>query len=196
MKNLENYKIEKKKVLFRADLNVPVVNNIITDESRILAVKSSIKKLIFSKNKIFIVTHFGRPEGEVVEKFSLKFILSTLEKIFELKKIHFLDNIDNKLINKKIKEMKDGEVCLLENIRFFKEEEKIDLRFAKNLTAPFDVFVNDAFSASHRNHTSITGFTKFIPAVAGDQLIKEINNIDKEFKKTKYGHCGRIKDIN
>ena len=89
MKNLDNYKIENKKILFRADLNVPIINNVITDESRILAVKSSIKKLISKNNKIFIVSHFGRPEGEVVKKYSLKFILSSLKKIFELKKFIF-----------------------------------------------------------------------------------------------------------
>ena len=74
--------------------------------------------------------------------------------------------------------MKGGEICLLENIRFYKEEESVDLKFAKNLTSLFDVYVNDAFSVSHRNHTSITGFTKFIPAVAGNQMIREINNIN------------------
>ena len=185
MKNLENYKIKNKKVLFRADLNVPLVNNVITDESRILAVKSSIKKLISNKNKIFIVTHFGRPQGRVDERYSLKFILSLLIKIFEIDKIHFLEAIDNQLINKKINEMQDGEVCLLENIRFYKEEEREDLIFAKKLATLFDVFVNDAFSASHRNHTSITGFAKFLPAVAGDQLIKEINNINIFLKNTK-----------
>ena len=101
MKNLNNYKIENKNILFRADLNVPVVKNVITDESRILAIKSSIKKLISSKNKIFIVTHFGRPKGEIVEKFSLKFILLSLKKILELEKIHFLDCIDNEQVEKK-----------------------------------------------------------------------------------------------
>lgn len=185
MKNLENYKIENKKVLFRADLNVPVVNNIITDNSRILAVKSSIKKLISNNNKIFIVTHFGRPEGKVIEKFSLKFILSSLKKIFELNKIHFLDSIDNEQVEKKIDEMDSGEVCLIENIRFYKEEENKDLTFAKNLTMLFDVYVNDAFSVSHRNHTSITGFTKFIPSVAGNQLLKEINNINSFLENSK-----------
>ena len=185
MKNLENYKIKNKKVLFRADLNVPVVKNIITDESRILAVRSSIKKLIFNKNKIFIVSHFGRPEGKVVESLSLKFILKALSRIFELKKIHFLKSIDNHSINNKINEMEDGEVCLLENIRFYKEEEKISLKFAKNLTKLFDVYINDAFSVSHRNHTSITGFPKFIPSFAGDQLIKEINNINVFLKNSK-----------
>ena len=178
MKNLENYKIENKKVLFRADLNVPVINNIITDASRIQAIKSSIKKLILNKNKIFIVTHFGRPNGKFQKKFSIKFILSSLKKIFELEKVHFLERIDNQSINKKMNEMKDGQLCLLENIRFYKEEEKIDFRFAKNLTSLFDVYVNDAFSVSHRNHSSITGFTKFLPAVAGNQLVREINNIN------------------
>jgi phosphoglycerate kinase len=185
MKKIENYKIENKNVLFRADLNVPVVNNVITDESRILAVKSSITKLILNNNKIFIVAHFGRPQGDFSEKYSLKFILSSLVKIFELKKIHFLERIDNQLIKKKINEMKDGEVCLLENIRFYKEEEKIDLKFAKKLTALFDVYVNDAFSASHRNHTSITGLAKFIPAVAGDQFVKEIKNINVFLENSK-----------
>ena len=185
MKNLENYKINNKKVLFRADLNVPVVNNIITDESRILAIKSSIKKLISNNNKVFIVTHFGRPQGRVEEKYSLKFILPSLIKILELEKIHFLNGIDNQLIDKKINEMESGEVCLIENIRFYKEEENIDLTFAKSLTTLFDVYVNDAFSASHRNHTSITGFTKYIPAVAGNQLIKEINNINTFLENSK-----------
>ena len=185
MKNLENYKINNKKVLFRADLNVPVVNNIITDESRILAIKSSIKKLISNNNKVFIVTHFGRPQGRVEEKYSLKFILPSLIKILELEKIYFLNGIDNQLIDKKINEMESGEVCLIENIRFYKEEENIDLTFAKSLTTLFDVYVNDAFSASHRNHTSITGFTKYIPAVAGNQLIKEINNINTFLENSK-----------
>ena len=185
MKNLENYIIENKKVLFRADLNVPLVNNIITDESRILAVKSSIKKLISNNNKIFIVTHFGRPQGKVIEKYSLKFILASLTKIFEIEKIHFLEGIDNQLIDKKINEMNGGEVCLLENIRFYKEEENGDLIFAKYLAEFFDVYVNDAFSVSHRNHTSITGFTKFIPAVAGNQMIKEINNINTFIENSK-----------
>ena len=73
--------------------------------------------------------------------------------------------------------MQEGEICLIENIRFQKEEERIDLQFAKKISKLFDVYVNDAFSASHRNHTSITGFPKFLPAVAGNHMIKEIDNI-------------------
>mgnify|MGYP006187480681 CR=1 FL=1 len=185
MKNLENYKIYKKKVLFRADLNVPVVEGIITDTSRILASKSSIKKLISKKNKIFILAHFGRPKGDIIEKLSLRFICNSLKKIFEIEKIHFLEKLDEKFINQKIDEMQNGEVCLIENIRFQKAEEKIDINFTKNISKLFDVYVNDAFSASHRKHMSITGFAKYIPAVAGNHLIKEIKNIDLFLKNSK-----------
>ena len=92
MKNLRNYEIVNKKVLFRADLNVPVLDKVITDSSRILAIKSSIKDLILNKNKIFIIAHFGRPKGEVLQKYSLKFILSPLREMLEIDKIHFLEN--------------------------------------------------------------------------------------------------------
>ena len=185
MKNLRNYEIVNKKVLFRADLNVPVLDKVITDSSRILAIKSSIKNLILNKNKIFIMAHFGRPKGEVSEKYSLKFILSSLREILGIEKIHFLENLQKDKINKTINDMQYGEVCLIENIRFQKTEEKIDLNFAKNISSFFDVYVNDAFSASHRNHTSITGFAKYIPAVAGNHLIQEIKNIDSFLENQK-----------
>ena len=178
MKNLDNYKIENKKVLFRADLNVPVVEGVIKNISRIIAVKSSIKKLISNKNKIFLISHFGRPKGKFVDKFSLNFIINSLKEVLEIDKLYFLKNLNKDNINQTSNEMKSGEVCLIENIRFQKEEENIDLNFAKNLSSLFDVYVNDAFSASHRNHTSITGFAKFLPAVAGDNLVKEINSIN------------------
>ena len=185
MKNLRNYEIINKKVLFRADLNVPVLDEVITDSSRILAIKSSIKNLILNKNKIFIIAHFRRPKGEVSEKYSLKFILLSLREILGIEKIHFLENLQKDKINKTINDMQYGEVCLIENIRFQKTEEKIDLNFAKNISSLFDVYVNDAFSASHRNHTSITGFAKYIPAVAGNHLIQEIKNIDSFLENAK-----------
>ena len=90
MKNLQNYKITNKKVLLRADLNVPVVDGLITDNSRIMAVKSSIRKLISNNNKIFILSHFGRPNGKYEEKYSLQFILPSLKEVFQINKIHFL----------------------------------------------------------------------------------------------------------
>ncbi len=178
MKNLNNYIIENKRILLRVDFNVPVVDGVITDYSRIIAIKSSIKKLIYNKNKIFLIAHFGRPNGKIVNKYSLSFILPSLKEIFNVDKIYFLKNLDQESITKTTKEMQGGDLCLVENIRFQKEEENIDLEFAKKISNLFDVYVNDAFSASHRNHTSITGFPKFLPAVAGNHLVKEIDTIN------------------
>ena len=178
MKNLENYEIESKKILFRADLNVPLVDGLISDTSRIIAIKSSIEKLISNNNKIFLISHFGRPNGVALKKYSLSILIPSLKEIFNMNKIFFLKSLDQYSIQAIIEEMKDGDLCLLENIRFQKEEEKIDLQFAKKISNLFDVYVNDAFSASHRNHTSITGFPKFLPAVAGNHLVKEMDNIN------------------
>tara|TARA_Y100001970_G_scaffold183037_1_gene222600 strand:- start:5489 stop:6685 length:1197 start_codon:yes stop_codon:yes gene_type:complete len=185
MKNLNNYIIKNKKILFRADLNVPVLDGVIADTSRIAAVKSSIEKLIYNKNKIFLIAHYGRPNGEFIKKYSLNFILPLLKEILSLDKVYFLENIDQESIERTYNQMQENSLCLIENIRFFKEEEKIDFDFAKKISSLFDVYVNDAFSASHRNHTSITGFSKFLPAVAGDHMIKEINNINFFLKNAK-----------
>ena len=98
--------------------------------------------------------------------------------MMDLNRIHFLETFETKLIKQKIDEMRDGEVCLLENIRFEIGEEKNDFSFSKNVSSNFDIYVNDAFSASHRSHSSIVGIPKFLPAVAGLSLIKEIENLD------------------
>ena len=124
MKNLSNYKINSKKVLFRADLNVPVLDGVIADSSRILAIKSSIENLIASKNKIFILAHFGRPKGKVIEKYSLKFILSSLAEILEVEKIHFLKTIQEENISKKINEMNVGKYVLLKILDLKKVKKK------------------------------------------------------------------------
>ena len=178
MKNLNNYSINKKKVIFRADLNIPLINGKITDNSRIEAIKSSIKKLLKQQNKIFILSHFGRPKDNDKNKYSLQFILPTLQKEFGVNKVYFLDNLDEKSILRKIEEMSFGEICLIENIRFYPEEEKNDQDFVKKISKKFDLFVNDAFSVSHRDHASVVGFAKYLPAIAGDSLIEEIKNID------------------
>ena len=185
MKNLNNYNIENKKILFRADLNVPVVDGVIKDTSRITAIKSSIKKLIVNKNKIFLIAHFGRPKGEVISKYSIRFLTSSLKEIFNLNKVHFLENFNHKTVEQKIGQMQSGDLCLVENIRFLKQEEKIDLQFSKKISELFDVYVNDAFSASHRLHTSIIGFPKFLPAIAGNHMVEEINRINSFLNNAK-----------
>ena len=177
-KTLENTDYKNKNILLRADLNVPYLKNKIIEKSRIDIVKPTLKKLKEQKNKFFILSHFGRPKGIRNNKYSLKFICSTLKKEFKLDNIFFLENLDNKEIKKTINLMNPGDVCLLENIRFYSEEESNDLSFVKKLCQNFDLFVNDAFSASHRKHASIIGIPKFLPSIAGYSLINEINNIN------------------
>ena len=179
MKELKNLDCKQKKIIVRVDLNVPVFENKITDYSRIYSILPTIEKLIKNKNKVFLVAHFGRPKGGINKKYSIEFLCSELRKILNLNTIHFLDSFEQKIIKTKIFEMNLGEVCLLENIRFNSEEEKNDLNFSKSLASNFDIYINDAFSSSHRNHASITGITHYLPSYAGLSYSKEIENLDK-----------------
>ncbi|MDC3131771.1 phosphoglycerate kinase [Pelagibacteraceae bacterium] len=185
MKKLDNYKISYNNVIFRADLNVPVVDKKITDYSRINSILPSLNELIKNNNKIFIIAHFGRPKGKINKKDSLQFLCEELKNKLNISRIHFLETFNTEFIKQKIDEMNDGEVCLFENIRFELGEEKNDLIFSKTLSSNFDIYVNDAFSASHRSHSSIVGIPKFLPAVAGLSLIKEIENLDYFLKNSK-----------
>ncbi len=185
MKSLKNTLIKNKNIIFRADLNVPVIEGKISDYSRINAIIPSINQLTNNKNKVFIVAHFGRPKGKVDKKYSLQFLCKELAIIFRQKKIHFIETFESEIISNKISEMQNGEICLFENIRFNPEEESNDINFSKQITKHFDYFINDAFSASHRSHASIVGFSNFIPAVSGLSFINEINNLEKFLNKVK-----------
>ena len=176
MKTLSNFVVCNKKIILRADLNVPVVNDKITDYTRIETIAPSIIELIKNKNKIFILAHFGRPEGRE-KKFSLKFLCKELKQKFDLNRIHFLETFNSLAIEQKLSEMQDGEVCLFENIRFEDGEEKNDLSFSKNLSYNFDIYINDAFSASHRAHASIVGITNYLPSLAGLSFINEVSKL-------------------
>ena len=166
-------------ILLRVDFNVPKKNNQILDNSKILASKKTITKLIDSKNKIFIVSHLGRPINNKDKNFSTIFLIKELKKIFKLKKIYFCENYDNLKINKIIKQMNFGEICLLENIRYYKEEINNNKIFAKKLSKNFNIYINDSFSSSHRNHSSIVAITKYLPSYAGFLLEKELYYLNK-----------------
>lgn len=185
MKILSENKLISKNVLIRLDLNVPVLNGVISEKSRIKSIKFTIKKLREQNNKVFIISHFGRPQGKKDEKYSLKFICPTLKEEFNLDKIFFLEKIEINKLKDVINKMSPKDVCLFENIRFSPEEEKNELFLVKKLSKYFDVFINDAFSSSHRNHASIVGFPKFLPAFAGYSFVNEIQNINSFFENLK-----------
>ena len=183
IKDLEN--LSEKRILLRLDLNVPLKNGIITDQTRIDKVLPVINFLIKKRSKILIISHIGRPKGKINNDLSLKPICEYLEKKINLKVSLIKDNILRLKREDLFKDSKD-QITFLENIRFYLEEEKNDANFSKHLSKLVDIFVNDAFSCSHRAHASVSKITEFLPSYAGIQLETEINALKKvttEIKK-------------
>ena len=176
--------LKQKKILLRLDLNVPLDNDRITDTTRIDKILPTIKYLLKSDAKIIILSHVGRPKGRIVNELSLKPICENLKKKL---------NVNIKLITKSLKEIdssdlfidQDEKIVILENLRFYQEEEENNIEFAKHLARLADIYVNDAFSCSHRAHASIFEITKFLPSFAGLQLNLEIDALNKITSKIK-----------
>jgi len=179
MKSVINEKnLKNKKVLLRLDLNVPLNKGKITDTTRIDKIIPTLNFLKQEKAKIIILSHVGRPKGRIVKELSLEPIREELQKKL---------NKQVKLISKNVKEIKNKnffdkyheEILILENIRFYSEEEGNDSNFAKHLSNLGDIYVNDAFSCSHRAHASINEIPKFLPSFSGLQLDTEVNALSK-----------------
>jgi len=178
----EEINLNQKKILLRLDLNVPLENGKIVDANRIDKILPTINFLLKKKAKIIILSHIGRPKGKIVDELSLKPVCEDLKK-----KIN--ENII--LVTTNIKKIKPAElfndsnqkIIMLENLRFYKEEEENDNNFAKLLAKMGDIYVNDAFSCSHRLHASVYEITKFLPSYAGLQLSLEIEALNKIISK-------------
>jgi len=170
--------LKGKKVLVRVDLNVPMKNGAITESSRIIKILPTIKLLIEKKAKIIIFSHIGRPKGKVVNGMSLKPISNKLSALLN-KEVIFNKNEISEKTSAEIDKIKDGSVMMMENIRFYDGEEKNDDTFSKTISNLGDIYVNEAFSCSHRAHSSIEGITKYIPSYCGLQLVEEINALKK-----------------
>ena len=186
MNNIKDFKdLNQKIVLLRLDLNVPLKQGMITDETRIDKILPTIQFLLMEKSKILIVSHVGRPNGNINKDLSLKPICENLEKKIK-RKIQLISDDIFKLKRKDFFKDPDNQIVFLENIRFYKEEENNDLNFSKHLASFADLFVNDAFSCSHRAHASVCKVAEFLPSYAGLQLETEVNALKKvttEIKK-------------
>ena len=180
----EDIVVNNKRVIVRLDLNVPISNSKIDDDTRIQIVTPFINKLIENKAKIILLSHLGRPKGKIVSELSMKPIFDYLVKKLNGKVYFYKENINSKAIEESNK-LKPGEVLLLENIRFFKEEESDDEIFARNLSKLGDIYINEAFSCSHRKQASIHKITKFIDSYGGPILEKEMGSIDLIIKNKK-----------
>ena len=174
-----------KRVLLRLDLNVPLKNGKITDHTRIDKILPIINFLVEKKSKILIISHVGRPKGKIKEELSLMLICKDLEKKTNKKIKLIKENIFN-LKKEDLFQDDSDQIVFLENIRFYKEEEENDTNFSKHIATFADIFVNDAFSCSHRAHASVSKITQFLPSYAGIQLeteVKALKRITSEIKK-------------
>ena len=183
IKDQEN--LSGKTILLRLDLNVPLKNRVITDETRINKILPIINFLIQNKAKIIVISHVGRPKGRTSNNLSLKPICENIENKINIKIKLIKENIFKLKKNDFFKDPQD-QLFFLENIRFYEEEENNDIIFSEKLSELADIYVNDAFSCSHRAHASVSNITKFIPSFAGLQLQTEINALKKvtsEIKK-------------
>ena len=173
-----NLDLKGKKVLLRVDLNVPMKNGAITETSRIEKIIPTIKLLLKKEAKIIIMSHIGRPKGKVVNGMSLKPISEKLSHLLK-KNVFFSKDLISKKTLLEINKIPNGSILMLENIRFNEGEEKNDSEFSKQLSSLGDIYVNDAFSCSHRSHASVEGITKHIPSYFGLQITEEINALKK-----------------
>jgi len=180
----ENLNIEGKRILLRVDFNVPINDGAITENSRIEKTLPTIKFLINKKAKIIIIAHLGRPKGKIVPKLTLKPIAKKLSYYLN-QDVVFLNESIGTLVIQYSKKIPNGEVMLLENLRFHKEEELNSVTFAKELSKNGDIYINEAFPCSHRAHASICEITKHINSFAGKQLLGEVNVIKMLTNNTK-----------
>jgi phosphoglycerate kinase len=171
---IEEVDIKGKRVFIRADFNVPLDDNLmITDDRRIRSTLPTINYAIDEGAKVILSSHLGRPKGKIDPKFSLAPVAKRLQRLLN-KEVTFAPDCIGSRVENIVSKMKEGDVLLLENLRFHPEEEKNDEEFARSLSKLADVYVNDAFGAAHRAHASTVGITKFLPSAAGFLLKKEI----------------------
>ncbi len=189
MQTMKNFDVLNKKVLVRVDFNVPLSEQKqVLDNFRIQSFLPTIIYLLENNAKIILISHFGRPklwssqESSYLKEFSLKPVVLELEKLLK-RKIKFLDDCIGVKVKKEVEKMKPGEIILLENLRFYREEEANNSDFARALAKLGDIYINDAFAVCHRNHASIVGTPKYLPSCAGFLLSKEYESLSKIIQK-------------
>ncbi|MEI7790313.1 MAG: phosphoglycerate kinase [Alphaproteobacteria bacterium] len=177
-RTLDDLDVKGKRVLVRADLNVPVKDGVVTDATRIARQAPTIKELADKGARVIVLSHFDRPKGKIVPSMSLKVLVQPLSDAVG-RKVAFADDCIGPKAEAAVAALKDGDVLLLENTRFHKGEEDNDAGMAKELAALGDIFVNDAFSAAHRAHASTEGVAHLLPNAAGRSMQAELSHLEK-----------------
>lgn len=184
LKNISDISLNGKKIFLRCDLNVPFDDTqVLLDDTRINNIIPTIQFLLQKNAKVVLGSHFGRPNGEYKEELSLKKLIPYLEEYLKVKVIFIKDILSENNIAS-ADDLKNGEIILLENLRFYKGEESNNRQFGQKLSQYADIYVNDAFSCCHRKHASVDAITQFIPSYAGLLLTNELKNLNYIFSKS------------
>ncbi|WP_414846319.1 phosphoglycerate kinase [Chryseobacterium sp. IT-36CA2] len=184
MKTINDFNFKDKKALVRVDFNVPQDDQLkVTDNTRIVAVKPTVEKILNDGGSVILITHLGRPKGEVKDEFSLQHILGEVSSVLG-REVKFVDECIGEKAEQAAADLKPGEILLLENVRFHNEEEKGDAAFAEKLSKLGDAYVNDAFGTAHRAHASTAVIAQYFPSTKyfGLLMAKELQAIDKVLK--------------
>lgn len=182
-KSMKDFNLKGKRVLIRVDFNVPLDENLnITDDTRIRASIPTIKYILDKGGSVILMSHLGRPDGQVKESMRLTPVAKRLKELLK-RDVKKLNDCVGSEVKEAVAKMKPGDVVLLENLRFHKEEEKNDPQFAKGLASLGDIFVNDAFGTCHRAHASTAGITKYLPSASGFLVEKEIQYFERLLEK-------------
>jgi len=188
LQTVKDVDLEGKRVLIRVDFNVPLKDGVVTDDTRIESALPTVRYILDQKGtSLVVMSHFGRPKGKKDPAFSMVPVAKRFEELLG-RKVKVASDVIGDVVKKEVADLKAGEVLLLENVRFYKEEEANDEGFSKELAAYGDIYVNDAFGTAHRAHASTEGVAHFLPAVAGFLIEKEVKffaplleNPDKPF---------------
>ena len=182
---LKDCVVTNKNVIVRVDINVPIVNGKIEDDTRIKAVIPTLKYLAEHKAKVIVISHFGRPEGKIEPAMSIKQLVARTQELLGSIKVSFVDDCIGEKVKKAVEATNYGEVIMLENLRFYKQETKNDPEFSRELASLANLYVNDAFSCSHRAHASITGIPAILKSCAGFLMEAELDNLTNLLENAK-----------
>lgn len=178
LRGMRDLELSGKRALVRVDFNVPLKSGAVADDSRIRASLPTIEYLLKRRAKVILLSHLGRPDGGVVEGLKLDPIARRLAELLK-RPVRKLDDCIGEKVQKTIAQMQEAEIVLLENVRFYKQEEENDEKFARSLAELADVFINDAFGTAHRAHASTYGVARFLPSAAGLLLEKELKMLSR-----------------
>ncbi|MES2961717.1 MAG: phosphoglycerate kinase [Pseudomonadota bacterium] len=182
---LKDCVVTNKNVIVRVDINVPLNDGNIEDDTRIKAVIPTLKYLAENKAKVIVISHFGRPEGKVEPSMSVKQLVARVQELLGSTKVTFVDDCIGDKVKKAVEATNYGEVIMLENLRFYKQETKNDPEFSRELASLGNLYVNDAFSCSHRAHASITGIPAILKSCAGFLMESELDGLTNHLENAK-----------